>query len=103
VLIVVQILVNEIGCNLQGLELAHIREVGPPHIIVGEEEHQVLDVDELPEEEPFVDEPTWPLQVQDLYTLANGEVAAVGEQQGRVVIFDLDAELRDLVQNGEFV
>lgn len=78
----VEITTYEVRRNFQCLKLVHQGEVDASKVVARKLEDQVLDIHELPEEEAFVDEALWPLEVQDSDALADREVAAVCQQQG---------------------
>lgn len=48
----------------------------------------MLQIHKLPEEVSFVHEAAWPLQIEYSYTLTNGKITTICEQQGGVLITD---------------
>lgn len=85
--------IDEIGGDFQSLQLIHQRKVDPLQVVCGQLQDQVLQVDELAEEVAFVHEPARPLQIQYPDTLANGKVATVGQEQSRVLVLHVYAQL----------
>lgn len=53
----------------------------------------MLQVHELPEKVAFIYEASGPMEVQYTDALADGEVAAICQQEGRIRVFDKDGQL----------
>jgi len=91
-IVVVEIVVDEVCSYLKSLKLLHHGQINTAQILVGQLQNQMLDINKLPEKESLVDEPARPLQIENSNALADCEITAIGEEESRVVVLNLNAQ-----------